>query len=867
MSAPATEPPAAPPDPAARPRDLDAHERIERAYGGILQRAFRWAFQPVTYPAAASENLRALADRGPVVYVSRSAAFVTFVFFQHLFLRIGAPVAQAVVGLGSPVWAFWGRFLAGRRVVRAPLKDDVVRAVSNGENAMVFLRRPGSLVAQAVLSAKDPFPALVRAQRTLDRPIHLVPQILIWERRPPALRKSLFDALFGEPEAPGLFRSLISFLWNRRRAFVKFGEPVDLKAFLDRNPGATDEIIARKVRGVLHQHLARETRVVTGPPLKSSERLIRETLRDRGLRATLAELTRERGKADSALEREAEKDVREIAAQYSPRMIDFLGWLLGLVFERIYDGVDVDEAGVDRLKQVASRGPLVVCPSHKSHIDYLVMSFVFYRRGLVPPHIAAGINLSFWPLGPVFRRSGAFFIRRSFKGDRVYAAALKAYVRKLVKDGFSQEFFVEGQRSRTGKVLLPRYGMLAMEVDAWIDGVRPDITFCPTWIGYAQIIEGSAYARELAGGEKKKEDLGALLRAPTVLTSRYGRVYIRFDEPVSLEAIAKERGFDRDSHTDEDKRRLTRALGFRIVEGINRATALTPSGLLSTALLAHDRRGLTAPDLRDRLEFLARLAQDAGGTTTFQLTPEALDPLGTGPIREARAALEKAKSITVHETGGEHIFQVVPAERVAMDYPKNTALHFFVPDALLATALLTSKGRGRADLQARTLAVSRLFKHEFIYPAGGFAPLFDRRVARFEQLGLVRVEGGEVHPTPGGAPRLRLLADLVVNFVESYIVATDALSLLLTAPREQRELLKLTLERARASYLAGRIRKYESLSRVTFENALVHFEELGVLEKTGEKGRSLRLSEPNRSTEALAARLDEVRAFLVEKAE
>lgn len=845
-------------------------ERLARGYGPVLRRLFAWAFGPVSYPAGLADQVQALAREGVVVHVSRSASLVIFLFLQHLLVRLGAPAAWAVSGLGTRIWLPLARLFAGRKAVRAPFGDDVPRAVRAGRSALVFLRKPGSLVASVGEGIADPFPALVALQRTQSRPIFLVPELVIWTRNPAALQRNLLDVLFGEPEAPGFWRSLFSFVLNRRRAFVRVGQPVNLQAFVAENAELDDRVIARKVRGALHQHLARETRVITGPPLKHPERLIQETLRDRHLRAVLAQVARERGRADGSVEREAEKALREIAARYSPRTVDLFRWVLSWVFRRIYDGIEVDEEGIARVARASARAPLVVCPSHKSHIDYLIVSYLFFERGLVPPHIAAGINLDFWPVGTLFRKSGAFFIRRSIKGDKVYAAVLKAYVKKLLKDGFSQEFFIEGGRSRTGKVLLPRFGMLSMEVDAWVEGVRPDVAFAPVWIGYAKIIEERSYAHELGGGEKRPEDLSALLSAPQVLTSRYGRIHLRIDEPLSLAELAAQRGFDRENHTEAEKRDLVRALGFRVVEGINRVALVTPMGLTCTVLLAHDQRGLAARDFVDRATFLARLVRDAGGQLSFPFDAEDLDPRAAGHVGQARAALVRDRSLVVHESAGEQIYAVVEEKRLTLDYYKNTALHFFVPDALLATAALTSTERTRDALERRTLALSRLFKHEFIYEAGAFSALFARRVERFLELGLLRPHanggGEELEPVPEARAHLRLLADLLVNFVETYLAAAEALGPLLNGPRDARDLVKGALERARGAYLAGRLRRRESLNKATFENAFALFEERGLLARSGEKQKQRAAGPALRSRADADALVEEIRSFLVERA-
>lgn len=839
--------------------------RLRKAYGGLLRRLFAWWFSPVQAPADAGERLRALAAEGVVVHVGRSSAVVTFAFFQHLFLRLGAPLADAVEGLGVKVWQPWGRLFLGRRHVRAPLGENVTDAVTAGSSALVFLRQSGSLVG-SVLAKRDPFPALVAAQRTMDRPIFLVPQLLIWPRAPQQLQKNIFDVLFGEPEAPGFWRSAFSLAWNRRKAFVRMGDPINLAEAIRSFEGLDDKQIARRVRGALYHHLARETRTVVGPPQKTSERLIVEVMRDRTLRGVLAQESRARGRADDSVEREARKALKEIAACYSERAVGLAKIALDWLFGRIYDGVEVDDKSLDKVVRASARGPIAICPSHKSHIDYLVMSYVFYTRGLIVPHIAAGINLAFFPLGLVFRRLGAYFIRRSFKGDQVYAAVLRAYVRKLVADGWTQEFFVEGGRSRSGKVLLPKFGILTMQVDAWIDGVRPDFAFIPSWVGYAKIIEAKSYAHELSGGEKKPEDLGALLRAPKVLTSRYGRVYIRFGDPLWLAELAEARGFDRENHTPEEKRALVRTLGFRIVAGINGVSGLTATALLSSALLSHDRRGLTTAELVDRMRFLLGLVREAGGEIVFPLeSEEALDPRVDGPMKEARIAHEKDGVIEVHEVDGKHIFQVAETQRVTLDYHKNTAIHFFAPDALFATALLTAPTRDRTSVRERTRELSRLLKQEFIYQSAPFEELFDDEVRKGIRRGYVEERDGQLHPTADGEARLRLLADLIVQFIEAYVSANDALHLLERGPLDRREFFKAALARARASYLADQVRRLESLSKATLENAMALFESEHVVERTGDKGRQIALGKACPDAEAIKARLEQMRSFLIEK--
>src|SRR3954454_24059431 len=172
------------------------------------------------------------------------------------------------------------------------------------------------------------------------------------------------------------------------------------------------------------------------------------------------------------------------------------------------------------LGAASAKGPLILCPCHKSHIDYMILSMICDDYGLHSPQGAASDTFNFFPVGRLLRAGGAYFIRRSFKGDRIYSATMGAYVKRLLQDGFTKEFFIEGGRSRNGKLLPPKFGMLTLEVDAWLTGVRPDAYFAPISISYEKIVEAGAYQRELLGGEKQKEDAKALLGATSILRSR-----------------------------------------------------------------------------------------------------------------------------------------------------------------------------------------------------------------------------------------------------------------------------------------------------------------------------------------------------------
>ncbi len=841
---------------------------------GLLSRMFR----SITFPEEAREAIRAASSRGTPVYVLRSSSLLHLLFFNWSFWRLGLPIARAATGLGYRIFAPFARWYLGGAQVRPPAAAQdrsaaqVIEAVRQGEAALVFLRMPRTLPS-AVAVLADPFPGLTALQREQPmRPIQLVPITLVWRRRPKKLRGGLRDFLFGDPDEPGALRSFLAFALHRKQAMLKVGAPIDLAAVAAEQPQADAGRIARQVRGALYQHLAREARVVTGPPLKSPQRVIDQTLNDLQLRRTLAELARERGSAATkpvsaeSLDRQARKVLREIAARYNPFAVDVLKRIVGWMFRRIYDGVDVDEVGMKRLVEASARAPLILCPSHKSHFDYMVLSVVCDDYGLQPPHIAAGDNLNFWPVGRFLRMGGAFFIRRSFKGDRVYSAVMQAYVKRLLSDGFTQEFFVEGGRSRTGKLLPPKLGMLTLEVEAWLTGVRPDVLFAPVSISYEKIAEAGSYQHELLGGEKQKEDAKALLSATKVLRTRLGRITIRVGEPISLAQLFAERGVDPKSHTQEERRALVRALGLRVAAGINRATPLAPIGLVSAGLLSHDRRGMSEDEVLSRAEFLHQAALDAGARTPAWQVGSAGPGLPAASLRDSglvQRALERLLAdgnVKLQEAGGQRFYSVAEERRMALDYHKNAILHFLVAPAILALAVRSYGGQRapQTAVLARARELSRLLKHEFIFePGRSLESTVEEMLQLLVRWGIVVREGDDVVPVPSGVRLGQLLGDLLRPYLEGMLVAVDALDRLLAGPIPAREWTRQALDRGRAAWLAGRVRRLESLSKATLESSLVMLREREVV-----RGARLELTPEFRNREKIGALAYEVDQYL-----
>jgi glycerol-3-phosphate O-acyltransferase len=860
----------------------------------ILAYVYRRFFEHIEVDETWVSAVREAASRGSVVYILRNLSFLDFLALDHLTKRYGLPRIRFANDLGlwvlEPFGKGWLRALTPHS--RGEASEQLVQVIREGGSAALFLKRPPAMLGLAngklglrrsLSEGDDLIRALFTLQRSRPEPILLVPQVFVWTKRPDRRDGSVMDTLLGSREWPGKIRTSLQFLSNYDNVVLRAGEPVDLAEFLASASGSNggkedDGALIRRLTYALLRRLERERRSIVGPVRKANDRMRSEVVKSAKLQAVIKDLAGEGGKERAVLTERAGAMLRELEAQPEPSMIRMLDVALDTLVNRIYDGIEVDQQGLERVREAARRGTLVLLPSHKSHTDYLMLSFVFYNAHLQIPLIAAGDNLAFFPLGGIFRRGGAFFIRRSFAGDRLYAAVVDAYIRRLIREGYSIEFFLEGGRSRTGKLLPPKLGLLNMVVEAALAVPNKELFFVPVSIGYDRLVEGSAYVKELTGGEKTKENARGLLKTTNVLKGRYGRVNIQFGDILTLRDVRPNgngaTGTIEDMQktmTPAKRRSLVTRLAHRVMSEINRATAVTPGAVVAMALLNHPRPGMSDGELLAMSARLTKLLKGLGARISTTLL-DASGELREQAIHDAAHLFMDAEMIEATVPGegaggarsrrariytGPDVVYVVPADkRLSLDLSKNIILHFFVPRALVATALsasATARPRAviehssegqvsrltpalRATLEERVRKLSRLFKFEFMFRADAtFEQNFAETLAEMVSAGeLSQSTNGEVMAGPGhdgldGDGWISFYASIARTFLESYRIASRGLAVLLRGPVSQKDLAKRALAAGDRMFLAGEIERREAVSRPNIENAYLAFADQGYI--------------------------------------
>jgi glycerol-3-phosphate O-acyltransferase len=358
----------------------------------------------------------------------------------------------------------------------------------------------------------------------------LIPVAIYWGRSPEKER-SVLKVLFSENwDVAGRTRKFFATILLGRDTLLRFSEPATLSSVIQ--DGLEPELAYRKISRILRVHFRQRRTATVGPDLSHRRTLVNQVLMNPQVRRVIKSESEGNRALLERKTHEARKYAQEIAAHISYPTIRVILRFLRWLWNRIYDGIVLNH--VERLHDVARHNEVVYVPCHRSHFDYLLLGYIVHDQGLSLPHTAAGINLNIPIVGAILRRGGAFYLRRSFKGNRLYAAVFNAYLHEILKRGHSIEYFVEGGRSRTGRLLAPKGGMLVMTVHSYLQDPRRPIVFMPIYFGYEKLIEGDSFIHELGGAEKKKESLAGLIRSVKSLRDNFGKVYVNVGEPVPI---------------------------------------------------------------------------------------------------------------------------------------------------------------------------------------------------------------------------------------------------------------------------------------------------------------------------------------------
>ncbi len=635
-----------------------------------------WA-RPVVRPEAPAEYVT--DPKAAVCYVLEAGGLADVLALER---------ACATHGLPSPTESF--EFCGNREYKRF----------------IVLRRLQGFLFRRPRKTGSQRLRRLVAAAENGEQELLLIPVAIYWGRSPEKER-SLWKLLFSEDwDVIGRTRKFFTTIFQGRNTLLRFSHALPLRSIEQQQQ--SPDIAYRKVSRILRVHFRQRRIATVGPDLSHRRTLIKEVLRAPAVQRAIAAEGGDDLRKQEVARRKAEKYALEIAADISYSTFRVLSRVLGWLWTRIYDGIELNH--MEKVHEVAKDKEIIYVPCHRSHFDYLLLGYVTYHEGLHMPHVAAGINLNIPIVGGILRRGGAFFLRRTFKGNRLYAAVFDSYIHQILVKGHSMEYFVEGGRSRTGRLLTPKGGMLMMTVNSYVKNPQRPIVFVPIYFGYEKLIEGDSFISELGGAQKKKESLGGLIRSVKSLRDHFGKVYVNMAEPIELEPILDGAQPDWRHYESENGDRpewlagVVDKLGGEIMENINSAAAVTPISLLAYILLTTPKQKIGIGELRRQLQMTLNLLHH------FRYSD-----LVTMPDWSPDEIIEHGEQLDVISRSTHPMGEVIHMEEhtaVLMTYFRNKSLHLRAVPASVACCFIQGQELLHSELQRLIRLIYPFMKKE-----------------------------------------------------------------------------------------------------------------------------------------------------------
>ncbi len=660
--------------------------------------------------------------------------------------------------------------------------------------------------------------------------LQLVPVTVLVGQRP-SKDSGFTRTIFAENwEIGGRFRRFISTLVNGRKTFVHFSRPISLQELVAE--GLDSSVALRKVSRILRVHFKRVRTAAIGPDLSHRRTMVDKVINSPTVHAAIDEKARRSGITTEQARRQATKYAREIAANYSYSFIVIVEAMLSWFWNRIYNGIKLNH--FENFQHQALGHEVIYVPCHRSHLDYVLISYLVHENGSVPPHIAAGINLNLPIVGSLLRRGGAFYLRRTFRSHKLYAAVFYEYLSMIQTQGVSIEYFIEGTRSRTGRLLPPKAGMLAMSVRSYLNApVRP-IMFQPVYIGYERLVEGDSYATELSGKAKRSEKLSDLGKIFGIARHNYGEAHVSLCEPIFLDDVLKQQDPQWQETLRKEAKRpswlssVIDELGQSIMTNINASADANPVNLLALVMLGTPRHALGEKQLARQIGLYQELLR-------HKPTPERVTVTQKSP-EEIIAYGFKMNILQRQEHVLGDIISIRTDRAVGLTYFRNNVAHLMALPSLVACCFLEHRSFLISHLHKFAIITHPFLQGELYTPWGQreITGALDESIEKLVQNGLlIRKKDGETlsssRDNPEAVMQLKILAHSLLQTLHRYLITVSVLARNGSGVLSRVELERLCIHTAQRISMLHEFNSPEFYDKALFRGFIAQLRKTGYL--------------------------------------
>jgi glycerol-3-phosphate O-acyltransferase len=589
-----------------------------------------------------------------------------------------------------------------------------------------------------------------------EQDIKIVP-ISVYHGRMPQRETSYLNLLYAESwSKAGIVGRFMQLLVNGRQTLIQVDPALSLRQLKTESPHQPAGVIAHKAMRVFHHHFYRRRLAIIGPNLSHRSTLFTLILREPAVKEAIHQTALKQNRTVEQVNNDAKVLLKGMAANFSPTTTRILASLLNIFWKKIYKKIHIN--GMERMQLCAPENQLVYLPCHRSHMDYVMLSSHLYRHGLMVPHIAAGDNLNAPVLGNILKRGGAIFMRRSFRGDPLYAQLFQSYLSVMSNKGHSLEYFIEGGRSRTGRLLPAKTGLLAMTLENHLNHPEKPVALIPVWISYDKLVESKSYQEELSGGEKRKESFLGLIKSLKEFRHQFGDAALSFGEPILLQQAINEIPENTDQTPASAKLELTQRISQQVLQRINQSAYANQTAILATLMLANPKKQRSITELTEQAEELVSL---------LNALPNPPVATATGPVKKWIKQACKRRQLSRSE---DHVF-ISSTQAQEMTFYRNQLHHMTLLPGMF---LLLAKRYPKPLPQTLPRLLSTLYpylKAELFLPwdTEELKPALKQLRLRMEKRGLIKHEGNiiRVIETPLSIALMQTAEPILVRY---YIV-------------------------------------------------------------------------------------------------
>lgn len=797
----------------------------------------------IKFNAVQQAKIQSLDKDAIYVYVTKYKSRFSFLFAYFRFKKLGLPYPSLGLDFNMTLWqpvsvAF--KYIVATLLslltsfkLRDPYQNGFIkRQLIKGNSAIVPLINEKSFKRRFIKQKTDPLQYLIELERETGRKVYLIPLLPILNKMPNRRQRDLFHPVMAKDKPTNIMWRFFPIITGK--AFFEVSTPVLLNDYLAETENVEKPLdeLANSLRAQLIDIINVHRQGITGPTAKSRQEIKQQILTSERFMELMKHYAETKNTNVNAVHKSAESYLDEIAADFSPVTAKIAYYILRTIFKLMFDGIVVNQDGLNSAKEASRKGPVLFLPCHRSHIDYLVLSYMYYKNDLSVPLIAAGKNLNIPLIGPIFRRCGAFFIRRSFHGAVLYANVFSEYIATILQEGYNVEQFIEGGRSRTGKLLTPKLGMLTIMLNVLKEARRKDLTIIPIFIGYDRVVEEKSYLKEVKGGEKKPEKFGTLLKASTFLTKRHGTIYIQMAQPISVAQLAAERGHGVSAFEGREYNDFVAFVGDKIISEINHVSITTPFAITASAILNYRRPTIAYTEIQGLVNtYLRYLA------LTKAPVAESLLIAPDQGVQSALNAYTKRKFIAPIVEDKKNppppeatTYDVKLNHRADLDYYRNNCITAFIPLAFASLAImeLHCESFQRAELSDTYYFLKNLFRLEFVRDVDANSEERLQQALQFlvqEDLLQPKEEYGGYTLAEEAFPKLRSFASFILPVLETYFVALSFFSTNEKSGAKAKDAARKIGTLGDKMLSDHHIETREALSKITIQNAVEVFME------------------------------------------